>query len=97
MTTPMPEAARSARLSRPRWLIPVIAATVAAVLLVLGGIIPFSVMASAAMFGAMMLMHLGGHGGHGGGHAAHAGDRGEEGAPGESSAEESPSRRGGCH
>lgn len=57
--------------TRPRWLMPGIAAGVGVAGLVLAGVVPFSTALYAAMFGGMLVMHLGGHGMHGG-HAGHA-------------------------
>jgi hypothetical protein len=62
---------------RPRWLMPGIAAGVVVAGLVLAGVVSFSTALYAAMFGGMLLMHLGGHGMHGGhGGGGHAGDAG---------------------
>jgi hypothetical protein len=65
--------------TRPRWLMPGIAAGVGVAGLVLAGVVPFSTALYAAMFGGMLVMHLGGHGMHGGhGGGDHAGPPGGE-------------------
>jgi hypothetical protein len=58
--------------------------------LVIAGVVPLSAVLYAAMFGGMLLMHLGGHGhgGHGrapGGHGA-PGDHGHAAKPGDQEA-----------
>lgn len=62
--------------TRPRWLVPGIAVGLVTAGLVAAGVVSFSAALYFAMFGGMMLMHLGGHGMHGGhgggGHAGHA-------------------------
>jgi hypothetical protein len=63
--------------TRPRWLMPGIAVGVVVAGLVLAGVVPFSTALYAAMFGGMLVMHLGGHGMHGGhGGGDHAGPPG---------------------
>jgi hypothetical protein len=63
--------------TRPRWLVPGIAVGVVVAGLVLAGVVPFSTALYAAMFGGMLVMHLGGHGMHGGhGGGDHAGPPG---------------------
>ena len=61
--------------TRPRWLMPGIAVGVVVAGLVLAGVISLSTALYGAMFGGMLLMHLGGHGMHGahggGGHGGH--------------------------
>jgi hypothetical protein len=74
--------------TRPRWLMPGIAVGVVVAGLVLAGVVSLSTAVYAAMFGGMLLMHLGGHGMHGGhgvgGHAGHAGGGSSDGpAPSE--------------
>ena len=63
--------------TRPRWLMPGIAVGVVVAGLVVAGVVSLSTALYAAMFGGMLLMHLGGHGMHGGhgggGHGGHAG------------------------
>ena len=60
------------RRSRPRWLVPGIAAAAIATALVAFGVVSLSSMLSVGLLGGMLLMHLGGHGGPGG-HAGHGG------------------------
>lgn len=62
----------------PRWLMPGVLITIVAVWLVLTGIVPVSTMFYAGMFGAMLLMHRGGHGSHDG-HRQH-GEHTDEGS-----------------
>lgn len=63
--------------TRPRWLVPGLAIGIVVAALVAAGVVSFSTALYAAMFGGMMLMHVGGHGMHGGhrggGHEAHGG------------------------
>ena len=84
---------RAARRRRPRWLLPVLVAAVLAIALVIGGVLPASLVLFAISMGGMLLMHAGGHGGHGSGHAAHDAGAGEE---GDAEASEG-GRGGGCH
>jgi hypothetical protein len=80
-----PAASRSAggTPTRPRWLLPGLAAGVLVAGLVLAGVVSLSTALYAAMFGGMLLMHVGGHGMHGGyggdGHGRHAGDGSSDG------------------
>ncbi len=55
-------------IARPRWLLPALAAVVVATGLVVAGVVSASTVLSVALFGGMLLMHIGGHGhgGHGG-------------------------------
>ena len=59
--------------SRPRWLLPGLVVAVIVGGLVLAGVVSFSTVLYAGLFGGMMLMHMGGHGhgGHGAGGAGH--------------------------
>ena len=62
--------------ARPRWLLPTLAVGIIAAALVVAGVLPFSTVIYAGLFGGMLLMHAGGHGGHGGhggGHGGHGG------------------------
>ena len=93
MTAHTHDATPTRRSKRPRWLIPVLLASALAITLVLGGILPASVVLYAASMGGMLLMHLGGHGGHGSGHDAHTDPVPE----GEQPAASPDERRGGCH
>ena len=86
--------APAARTRRPRWLLPVLVAAVLAIALVIGGVLPASLVLYAFATGGMLLMHVGGHGGHGSGHAAHDAQAGEDG-PAE--AGNADGKRGGCH
>ena len=52
--------------TRPRWLMPALAVGIVAVGLVATGVVSLSTVLYAALFGGMILMHLGGHGRHGG-------------------------------
>ncbi len=62
----------------PWWLLPgVLVATVAAALVV-AGVVSLSTVLYAGLFGAMILMHAGGHGGHGG-HGGQAGSGSQSG------------------
>jgi hypothetical protein len=79
---------------RPRWLLPVLVAAVLAIALVIGGILPASVVVYAFSMGGMLLMHAGGHGGHGSGHAAHS-EATEQDRPTEAADE--GRKGGGCH
>ncbi len=87
--------------SRPRWLLPAIAAAaVAAALLYLGVLTPESLL-TIGLFGGMIGMHLFGHGAHGdhGGHAGHAGENASA-DPGQAPVSEvdAPTKHsGGCH
>ena len=65
---------------RPRWLVPTLVVAMVAGGLVLAGVLPLSTVLYGALFGGMILMHVGGHGGHGGngGHGGHAGHGGGE-------------------
>lgn len=74
-------------LTRPRWLLPAVAAALVAGGLVLAGVLPLSTVLYAGVFGGMLLMHMGGHGGHGGhgggsgqggGHAGHSSGTGDQ-------------------
>ncbi len=56
----------------PRWLLPALAVGIVVAALVVGGVVSLSTVLYAGLFGAMILMHAGGHGGHGG-HVGHAG------------------------
>lgn len=64
--------------SRPRWLVPGLGIGLLAAALVVAGVLSFSTVIYAGLFGGMILMHLGGHGAHGG-QAAHSGGNGEHG------------------
>lgn len=67
--------------ARPRWLLPGLAAALVAAGLVVAGVVSLSTMLYIAVFGGMLLMHLGGHGhgGHGGGgHSEHGAQGGGE-------------------
>ena len=66
-------------IARSRWLLPALAAVVVATGLVVAGVVSASMVLSVALFGGMLLMHLGGHG-HGG-HGGH-GDAGPGGQGG---------------
>ncbi|MEX2521494.1 MAG: hypothetical protein WD736_01905 [Chloroflexota bacterium] len=55
-------------------MLPGLAVGLAAIGLVVAGVLPISAVIYAGLFGGMIFMHAGGHGGHGG-HAGH-GDRG---------------------
>lgn len=55
----------------PRWLFPVVAAAAVVLGLVVIGIVPLSTVLYAGLFGAMILMHVGGHGHGGHGHGGH--------------------------
>jgi hypothetical protein len=69
-------------------------AAVLAIALVIGGVLPASLVLYAFAMGGMLLMHAGGHGGHGSGHAAHDARDGKDGL------DEAPSegrKSGGCH
>lgn len=57
--------------ARRWWLLPGLIAGLLAVGLVIAGVVSPSIVISAALFGGMLLMHLGGHG-HGG-HGGHPG------------------------
>ena len=71
--------------AHPRWLLPVLAAGIVALALVVTGVLSASTVLYAGLFGGMLLMHLGGHGGHGGHGGGPAGPAGHggHGAPGE--------------
>jgi hypothetical protein len=66
-----PDAAR--RPARPRWLLPGAVIAVAVSVLVLTGVLPWSVVLYGGFFVGMVLMHVGGHGGHGGHSGTHSG------------------------
>ena len=73
----------ASRPARPRWLLPGLAAAAVGIGLVLAGVVSASTLLYVALFGGMLLMHLGGHG-HGGqgaqgGHGTHGGDAGTPG------------------
>lgn len=51
--------------ARPPWLVPALAVGVAAVALVIAGVLSASMVLYAGLVGGMLLMHLGGHGAHG--------------------------------
>lgn len=72
-SAPMP-ASRRRRL--PRWLVPGMLIVIVATALVAAGIVPITTMFYAGTFGAMLLMHVGGHGSHGSqsGHVSHGSD-----------------------
>ncbi len=75
---PRPAATGGAAITstRPRWLVPGLAIVIVAAALVLGGVLSFSTVLYAGLFGGMLLMHSGGHGGHaghGGGHESRGG------------------------
>jgi hypothetical protein len=84
---------------------PVLLMAIVAGGLVLADIVPLSTMLYAGMFGAMLLMHRGGHSGHGskghdgtGGHANHAGQAGDEPADATPDGEADKGRGSqGCH
>jgi len=60
--------------TRPRWLLPGLAAAFVAAGLVVAGVVSLTTMFYVVVFGGMLVMHLGGHGhGHGGGHVGHGG------------------------
>lgn len=69
---PGPAASRpAARRSRPRWLLPVVAAAAVAAMLVALDVISLSTVLYGGLLGSMVLMHVGGHGGGHGGHGGH--------------------------
>lgn len=63
---PVPAEAGLTARKRPRWLLPALLAAVIVAALVAGGVLSFSNVLYAGLFGGMILMHLGGHGAHGG-------------------------------
>jgi hypothetical protein len=83
---------RRATIARPRWLMPAVVGGMVVGALVVAGILPLSIVFYAALFGGMVLMHVGGHGGHGGhgggGHAAHGDEPGAQGRRLEDATEE---------
>lgn len=73
---PTPAGGAVATSTRSRWLVPGVAIVIVAAALVLGGVLSFSTVLYAGLFGCMLLMHTGGHGGHaghGGGHESRGG------------------------
>ena len=86
--------ARNAGSRRPRWLLPVLLGAALGLGLAIFGIVPISTLLYAAVFGGMILMHVGGHGSHGGhsGHESHAGEEGAAERP-----TDKPAAGGGCH
>jgi hypothetical protein len=86
--------ARETGSRRPRWLLPVLVAAAAGLGLAILGIVPVSTLLSVAVFGGMIVMHLGGHGSHGGhsGHESHALDVDAPESP-----SDKPASGGGCH
>ncbi len=75
-----PPAATPRSRGRSRWLLPAMAGVILVGGLVIAGIVPLSAVLYGGLFGAMILMHVGGgHGGHGG-HGDH-GDHGDHGGP----------------
>lgn len=73
---PTPAGGPIATSTRSRWLVPGLAIVIAAAALVLGGVLSFSTVLYAGLFGGMLLMHTGrhgGHAGHGGGHQSRGG------------------------
>ena len=89
--------APAARRRRPRWLLPVIVAAVLAIALVIGGVLPATLVLYAFSMGGMLLMHAGGHGGHGSGHAAHDAPSAQEGDDSPAEAGNDGRKGGGCH
>ncbi len=56
--------------TRPRWLLPGLAAGIVVSVLAVAGVLSLSTVLYAGLFGGMILMHAGGHGRHGG-HGGH--------------------------
>ena len=61
-----PQASAVTAPARPWWLLPGVLIVGITAALVVAGVVSLSTVLSAALFGGMILMHLGGHGSHGG-------------------------------
>ena len=82
--------AMKAGAARPRWLVPGLLVVIVAVGLVVAGVLSVSAVIYAAVFGGMILMHVGGHGGHG----SHGGGPANHGGQGSDPTEDSGDRQG---